>query len=48
MRGAAIRGMAHTAAYVGLVWLPAGFVFVLVSQAHWYFFDGHWMRGLGF
>lgn len=48
LRGAAIRGMAHTAAYVGLVWLPAGFVFVLVSQAHWYFFDGHWMRGLGF
>lgn len=48
LRGAVLKGLVHSAAYVGLIWLPAGFLFVLFSQAHWYFFEGHWMRGLGF
>ena len=47
LRGAAVRGAVHTVAYIGLVWLPLGFLFVLFSQAHDYFFNGHWMKGLG-
>jgi hypothetical protein len=47
LQGAIVKGALHTGAYVGLIWLPAGFLFVLFSQAHDFFYDGHWTKGLG-
>lgn len=45
--GAAWKGAVHTGAYIGLIWLPVGFSFVLLSQAHGYFENGVWKMGLG-